>query len=79
MDISKLKTKFLGGGDGGSIVLVKGNTAYHVTADGMSDALMRAKKAGIAKTNEWKLTNERAVIIPGVWEFQMATYIGENV
>lgn len=77
MDISKLKQVVLGGvEDGREYAMIKGKTAYIVQAHGMSDAMCRMHNMGIAKSNEWKLTNEKAVIVPGIWEFDMATFIG---
>jgi len=72
-----MKQKVFGGvEDGTEHALIKGDTVYLVQAHGMSDALIRAQKIGIAKTDEWTLTNEKAVLIPGIWEYDMAVING---
>ena len=78
MNIDKMKTEMIAGPeDGQSIAFIKNNTAYIVQADGMSDALDRMANMGFGDTNEWMLSNEKAVFVPGVWEFEMAMYIGD--
>ena len=76
MDISKMKTVAMGGvSDGSEHAMIVGKTVYLVQAHGMSDALIRMQKKGF-KTEQWKLSNEKAVLIPGLWEYDMATFQG---
>ena len=77
MNIDKLKTKtYPAIEDGSEFALIKNNVVHLIQAHGMSDAIIRAHNLGIAKSNEWKLSNEKAVLIPGIWEYDMATFIG---
>lgn len=81
MNIKDLKTVVLGGPeDGREYAFIKGKTAYIVQADGMSDAMDRMHNMGFCDLScgktQWKLTNEKAVLIPGIWEYEMATFIG---
>ena len=76
MDISKMKHVFLGAGDGQSVAMIVDKTAYLVQCDGMGDALQLMKKKYNIPTSDWKLSNAKAVIIPGVWEYPMATFQG---
>lgn len=77
MNIDKLKTKtYPAIEDGSEFALIKNNVVHLIQAYGMSDAIIRAHNLGIAKSNEWKLSNEKAVLIPGIWEYDMATFAG---
>jgi hypothetical protein len=77
MNIDKLKTKtYPAIEDGSEFALIKNNVVHLIQAHGMSDAILRAHNLGIAKSNEWKLSNEKAVLIPGIWEYDMATFNG---
>lgn len=77
MNIENLKQVVLGGvEDGREFAMIKGKTAYIIQAHGMSDALIRMHNMGIGKTEQWKISNEKAVIVPGIWEFDMATFTG---
>ena len=77
MNIDKLKTKtYPAIEDGSEFALIKNNVVHLIQAHGMSDAIIRAHNLGIAKSNEWKLSNEKAVLIPGIWEYDMATFNG---
>lgn len=77
MNIDKLKTKtYPAIEDGSEFALIKNNVVHLIQAHGMSDAILRAHNLGIAKSNEWKLSNEKAVLIPGIWEYDMATFAG---
>lgn len=77
MNIENLKQKvYPGVSDGTEFALIKNNVAHLIQAHDMSDAIIRAHNLGIAKSNEWKLSNEKAVFIPGLWEYEMATFVG---
>ena len=76
MNIDKMKRKvYAGVDDGAEFALIKNDVVHLIQAHGMSDALCRAHNLGIAKTNEWMLSNAKAVLIPGIWEYQMAVCI----
>ena len=74
MDISKMNKKVIGQpGDGTEYALLKGNTVYMISAQDITEAMAKLKKqAGVP--NSWKVSAEKAVLIPGIWEYQMATY-----
>jgi len=74
MDISKMNKKVIGQpGDGTEYALLKGNTVYMISAQDITEAMAKLKKqAGVP--NSWKVSEEKAVLIPGIWEYQMATY-----
>lgn len=75
MDIKNLKQVVLGGvEDGREFAFIKNKTAYIVQADGMSDAMDRMHNMGFG--SDWKKSDEKAVLIPGIWEYEMATFIG---
>ena len=77
MDIANLKQVVLGCiEDGREFALLKGKTAYIVQAYDMGDAICRLHNMGIADSESWKRNTEKAVIVPGIWEFEMATFIG---
>ena len=77
MNINKMKQKVYPGiEDGAEFALIKNNVAHLIQAHGMSDAIIRAHNLGIAKSNQWKLTKEKAVLIPGIWEYEMAVFNG---
>ena len=77
MNIDKMKQKVYPGiEDGAEFALIKNNVAHLIQAHGMSDAIIRAHNLGIAKSNQWKLTKEKAVLIPGIWEYEMAVFNG---
>ena len=77
MNIDKLKQKvYPGAEDGSEFALIKNDVVHLIQAHGMSDAIIRAKNLGIANTNEWKLSKDKAVLIPGLWEYEMAVYNG---
>jgi hypothetical protein len=76
MDISKLKTVTLNGPeDGHEIAFIVDKTAYIVRTHGMSEALFRMKREFGIQTHEWMLSCDKAVLIPGIWEYQMAVCI----
>ncbi len=77
MDISKMNRKvFAQPGDGAEYALIKGKTVYMISAQDIEEAMAKLKKqAGVP--NNWKLSNEKAVLIPGIWEYDMATFQGE--
>jgi hypothetical protein len=62
--------------DGAEYALIKNNVAHLIQAHGMSDAIIRAHNLGIAKSNQWKLTKEKAVLVAGIWEYEMAVFNG---
>lgn len=73
MDISNMKQVVISGPeDGQTIAMVWGKVVYLVQADGMSDAMDRMKREKNIDTNEWILTNAKAVLIPGLWEYELA-------
>ena len=74
MDISKMNKKVIGQpGDGTEYALLKGNTVYMISAQDITEAMAKLKKQqGVP--NSWKVSTEKAVLIPGIWEYQMATY-----
>ena len=73
MDISNMKQVVLSGPeDGQTIAMVWGKVVYLVQADGISDAMDRMKREKNIDTNEWILTNAKAVLIPGLWEYELA-------
>jgi len=77
MNIKDLKTKvYPGVEDGSDYALIKNNVVHLIQAHGISDAIIRAKNLGIANTNEWKLSKDKAVLIAGIWEYEMAVFNG---
>jgi hypothetical protein len=77
MNIDKMKQKVYPGiEDGAEYALIKNNVAHLIQAHGMSDAIIRAHNLGIAKSNQWKLTKEKAVLVAGIWEYEMAVFNG---
>ena len=61
--------------DGQTIAMIVDNTAYLIQTHGMSDALFRMKREHGIETCDWMLSCDRAVLIPGIWEYQMAVCI----
>jgi hypothetical protein len=45
-------------------------------AHGIEEAKMRLEKMKIAPTDRWLPSEEKAVLIPGLWEYKMATFQG---
>ena len=77
MNIKDLKTKVYPGiEDGSDYALIKNNVVHLIQAHGMSDAIIRAHNLGIAKSNQWKLSKDKAVLVAGIWEYEMAVYNG---
>ena len=77
MNISKMKKKvYAGVDDGAEYALIKNDVVHLIQAHGISDAIIRAHNLGIAKSNQWKLTKEKAVLVAGIWEYEMAVYNG---
>ena len=77
MDIANLKQVVLGGvEDGREFAMIKGKTAYIVQAYDMGDAICRLHNMGIADSEGWWRNSDKAVIVPGIWEFDMATFVG---
>ena len=76
MDISKMNKKVIGQpGDGTEYALLKGNTVYMISAQDITEAMAKLnKQQGVP--NSWKVSEEKAVLIPGIWEYQMATFNG---
>jgi len=75
MDISKMKQKLVQGPEDGSIfALIKDKIAYLVTAHGMEEAKHRLAMMNVARADRWLPSNNKAVLIPGIWEYEMATY-----
>jgi len=76
MDISNLKQVVMSGPeDGQTIAMIVDNTAYLIQTHGMSDAIFRMKREHGIETGDWMLSCDRAVLIPGIWEYQMAVCI----
>ena len=76
MDISNMKQVVMSGPeDGQTIAMIVDNTAYLIQTHGMSDAIFRMKREHGIQTHEWMLSCDRAVLIPGIWEYQMAVCI----
>ena len=76
MDISNLKQVVMSGPeDGETIAMIVDNTAYLIQTHGMSDAIFRMKREYGIETGDWMLSNAKAVLIPGIWEYQMAVCI----
>ena len=76
MDISNMKQVVMSGPeDGQTIAMIVDNTAYLIQTHGMSDALFRMKREHGIETCDWMLSCDRAVLIPGIWEYQMAVCI----
>ena len=77
MNINKMKKKvYAGVDDGAEFALIKNNVVHLIQAHGISDAIIRAHNLGIAKSNQWKLMKEKAVLVAGIWEYEMAVYNG---
>lgn len=76
MNIKDYKKVMLGGGDGATVAMIKNKTAYLIQCDGISDAVQIMQKKYGVFSGDWKLTNEKAVLIPGVWEYEMAVFNG---
>ena len=78
MDISKMTIRTVQGPeDGTTHALVKGDTAILVPAYSMEEAQERVAQAKVAPNKGWVASTEKAVHIPGVWEYDMATFQGE--
>jgi len=76
MDISKFKIVTLNGPeDGEEIAFIVDDKAYIVKTHGMSDALLRMKREFGIHTHDWMLSNDKAILIPGIWEYEMAVCI----
>ena len=76
MDISNLKQVVMSGPEDGQIVaMLVDNTAYLIQTHGMSDAIFRMKRDYGIQTHDWMLSNDKAVLIPGIWEYKMAVCI----
>lgn len=76
MDISKFKIVTLNGPeDGEEIAFIVDDKAYIVRTHGMSEAIMRMKREFGIQTCDWMLSCDKAILIPGVWEYKMAVCI----
>jgi hypothetical protein len=76
MNIKNLKQHIITGPeDGQTIAMIVDNTAYLIQTHGMSDAIFRMKREFGIQTHEWMLSCDKAVLIPGIWEYQMAVCI----
>ena len=76
MNISKMKQVLLSGAeDGQTVAMLVDNTAYLIQCHGMSDAFLRMKREHGIETCDWMLSNAKAVLIPGIWEYEMAVCI----
>lgn len=61
--------------DGQTVAMLVDKTAYLIQCDGLSDAFrIMERKYGIF-TGDWMLSRDKAVLIPGVWEYEMAVCI----
>ena len=76
MDISNMKQVVISGPeDGQTVAMLVDNTAYLIQCDGISDAFLRMKRDYGIETCDWMLSNAKAVLIPGIWEYEMAVCI----
>jgi len=75
MNIKDFKIVTMGGGDGQTIAMLVDKIAYLIQCDGMSDAIFQMNKKYGIFTGDWMLSTDKAVLIPGVWEYQMAVCI----
>jgi len=76
MNIKDYKQVVMSGAeDGQTVAMIVDNTAYLIQCDGMSDAFLRMKREYGIETCDWMLSNAKAVLIPGVWEYEMAVCI----
>ena len=76
MNIKDYKQVLLSGPeDGQTVAMIVDNTAYLIQTHGMSDAIFRMKREYGIQTHDWMLSNAKAVLIPGIWEYQMAVCI----
>ena len=76
MNIKDYKQVLLSGPeDGQTVAMIVDNTAYLIQTHGMSDAIFRMKREYGIETGDWMLSNAKAVLIPGIWEYQMAVCI----
>ena len=74
MDISKYnRVVFAGPGDGAEYALIKGQSVYMISAQDINEAMAKLnKQQGVPNT--WKVLAEKAVLIPGLWEYDCATF-----
>ena len=76
MDISNMKQVVISGPeDGQTVAMLVDNTAYLIQTHGMSDAIFRMKRDYGIVTHDWMLSNDKAVLIPDIWEYEMAVCI----
>ena len=80
MNIKNMKTvKMINGPSDGTIfALIKEDTVYLVTAHEADDAIKRLNKRLRIVGNKWLPRNEKAVLIPGIWEYEMFQFIGQK-
>jgi len=76
MNIKDYKQVVMSGAeDGQTVAMIVDNTAYLIQCHGMSDAFLRMKRDYGIETCDWMLSNAKAVLIPGIWEYEMAVCI----
>ena len=76
MNIKDYKQVVMSGAeDGQTVAMIVDNTAYLIQCDGMSDAFLRMERDLGIFTGDWMLSNAKAVLIPGIWEYEMAVCI----
>jgi hypothetical protein len=76
MNIKDMKTKMINGPEDGTIfALIKNDLVYLVTAHSGVEAMHRLEKMKIAPSDRWLPSNKKAVLIPGIWEYEMFQYV----
>ena len=76
MNIKDMKTKMISGPEDGTIfALVKNDLVYLVTAYSGVEAMYRLEKMKVAPADRWLPSNKKAVLITGLWEYEMFQYV----
>ena len=76
MNIKDMKTKMISGPEDGTIfALVKNDLVYLVTAYSGVEAMYRLEKMKVAPADRWLPSNKKAVLILGLWEYEMFQYV----
>jgi|TARA_R110000744_G_scaffold149986_1_gene263153 hypothetical protein len=76
MNIKDMKTKMINGPEDGTIfALIKNDLVYLVTAHSGVEAMYRLEKMKVAPADRWLPSNKKAVLIPGIWEYEMFQYV----
>ena len=77
MNIKDMKTKMINGPEDGTIfALIKNDLVYLVTAHSGVEAMHRSRKdEEWRRADRWLPSNKKAVLIPGIWEYEMFQYV----